>query len=133
MRKVSTVSGNLRPGKSRSKPGRDRYKEIEKQEKKLHKERETRLEQLAGQIRLPADMVAGVPIVTIIGTGELRIENYKGILGYTDTLIRIQAKPYGIIVEGKRLEIAYFTRDEMKITGMIHSVTYQNDTIRRGV
>lgn len=105
--------------------GQDIYKELEKQEKKKHRERETLLEQLAGQVSLPADMVAGVPVVTLTGRNEIIIENYKGILEYTDSVIRIQAKLFCICIEGKRLEIAYFTNEEMKITGVIHSLFYR--------
>ncbi len=107
---------------------RDLYKEIERQEKKRHKDRESLLEQLAGRIDLPADMTAGVPILTLTGRYEVRIENYRGILTYTDTLVRIQAKSFCVCIEGKRLEIAYYTEQEMKITGMIAGVTYQART-----
>lgn len=116
----------MRNKKTRSQNShKDLYREIERQEKKKHKDRESLLEQLAGRINLPADMTAGVPILTLIGRYEVRIENYKGILSYTDTTVRIQAKTFYVCIEGKRLEIAYFTEQEMKITGMIAGVSYQ--------
>jgi len=40
------------------------------------------LEKTAQLLDLPADAVAGVPRLELVGTGELRMENHKGILAY---------------------------------------------------
>ena len=37
------------------------------------------LEKTAQLLDLPADAVAGVPRLELVGTGELRMENHKGI------------------------------------------------------
>lgn len=73
---------------------------------------------------LPKDVVLGVPILTMTGRMELCIENYRGIIEYTDVLIRVQSKSGQIRVSGKRLQIEYYTNDEMKITGYIQSIEY---------
>ncbi len=74
--------------------------------------------------KLPKDVVLGYPIITMMGQTEMYIENYRGILEYTDCLIRIQTKIGQFKVYGKRLQVAYYTNDEMKITGKISSVEY---------
>lgn len=79
---------------------------------------------MADAVNMPKDVVLGVPIITLTGQVELLIENYRGILEYTDQLIRVQTKSGQIRVQGKRLQIAYYTNDEMKVTGHIQSVEY---------
>lgn len=81
----------------------------------------TRITDAAG---MPKDVLFGVPIVTIIGQNEICIENYRGILEYTDKLIRIQTKLGRIHVLGRNLQIEYYTNDEMKIVGHINLIEY---------
>ena len=75
-------------------------------------------------VDLPKDVVLGASVVTILGSNEICIENYRGIIEYTDTLIRIQTKEKQIRIHGKRLQIEYYTNDEMKIKGYVHSIEY---------
>ena len=74
---------------------------------------------------MPKDVVLGVPIVTLTGQVEVSVENYRGIIEYTDVLIRIKSKSGQIKISGKNLEIEYYTNDEMKITGRVEKVEYQ--------
>ncbi len=73
---------------------------------------------------LPKDVVLGIPMLTMIGQMELIIENYRGIIEYTDSLVRIHTKDGQIKVVGNSLKVDYYTNDEMKITGCIVSVEY---------
>lgn len=75
--------------------------------------------------KLPQDAVKGESLLTFIGTTTVRIENYRSILIYSDTLIKIQAKKYKVLVAGKRLKIRYYDKDEMEITGRIASVSFE--------
>ena len=58
-------------------------------------------EQVIEQLELPKDFLLGEAIVTVTGRKELLIENYKGILNYEDSFIRIQAKNCRVIITGK--------------------------------
>ena len=73
---------------------------------------------------LPKDVVLGIPVLNILGQNEAYIENYRGILEYTDKLIRIQTKLGKIHVLGRGLQIQYYNNDEMKITGHIMTIEY---------
>lgn len=75
---------------------------------------------------LPKDVVLGQPVLTVLGHMELNIENYRGIIEYTDILIRIQTRSGQIRIKGKNLCIEYYTNDDMKITGRIQSIEYQS-------
>lgn len=112
--------------KFKQKSNKELYDYIDKKKKKEDGERASYLEILSSQLKLPSDMLAGAPIVTAIGRNEVCIENYKGILEYNSALIKILTKIGSIHIEGKNLNISYFTSDEMKITGMIHNINYVN-------
>lgn len=110
--------------KFKEKSNKEIYGQLERDKKKENKERMTYLETISAKLKLPSDLLAGAPIITAIGRNEICIENYKGILEYNHSYIKILTKIGRIKIEGKNLSIAYFTNDEMKITGIIHTIDY---------
>ncbi len=82
-------------------------------------------EQVTQQLELPRDLVLGDALVTITGRRELLIENYKGILIYEDSFIKIQAKNCQISICGNHLMIEYYTNEEMKISGYFQQILYE--------
>ena len=87
-------------------------------------EKEQIREKLASAASMPKDVVLGASVVTMLGRNEVSIENYRGIIEYTDTLIRVQTKSGQIRLTGKRLQVEYYTNDEMKITGAVHTLEF---------
>lgn len=73
---------------------------------------------------LPKDVVMGMPMLTMMGHMELCIENYRGIIEYTECLVRIQTKHGQIRIAGEHLRVDSYTNDEMKVTGCIHTIEY---------
>lgn len=73
---------------------------------------------------IPKDVILGIPLMRLIGKEEFYIENYRGIMEYTPELIRIQTKIGQIHLIGKKLEIVYYTNDEMKVTGHIQRLEF---------
>ena len=84
----------------------------------------TRRYRMADSANLPKDVVLGVPILTLTGHYEVNIENYRGILEYTEQLIRINVRSGQIRITGKSLEINYYTTTDMKITGKVEKIEY---------
>ena len=82
-------------------------------------------EQVIEQLELPKDFLLGEAIVTVTGRKELLIENYKGILNYEDSFIKIQAKNCRVVITGRNLSIDYYTNEEMKITGFFEQIQYE--------
>lgn len=82
-------------------------------------------EQVIEQLELPKDLALGDALVTITGRRELLIENYKGILIYEDSFIKIQAKNCRILITGTHLSIDYYTNEEMKISGFFQQIQYE--------
>lgn len=87
-------------------------------------ERERIREKLASAASMPKDVVLGASIITITGITEVCVENYRGIIEYTDCLVRLQTKDGQLRLTGKRLNIEYYTNDEMKITGIIEDLVF---------
>lgn len=83
-------------------------------------------EGLVESLELPKDLVYGAVLVSITGRQEILIENYRGILEYTKSHISLQTKTCRLIIHGKDLNISYYTNEEMKITGLIDSLLYEN-------
>lgn len=87
-------------------------------------EKEQIRERLASAASMPKDVVLGSSIITVTGMSEVCVENYRGIIEYTDCLVRLQTKEGQLKVTGKRLNIEYYTNDEMKITGAIVCIEF---------
>lgn len=79
---------------------------------------------LVESLKLPGDVVMGAFVVTMTGNHDAWIENYRGILEYTDTVILLQGKTCQICFQGTDLSIDYYTNEDMKISGCIKSVSY---------
>lgn len=83
-------------------------------------------EKMVNSLELPKDLMLGAAILTVTGRREALIANYKGILEYEDSFIRVQTKNCRILISGAHLAIDYYTNDEMKITGLIENIQYES-------
>lgn len=81
-------------------------------------------ESLVESLKLPKDICLGAMKVTLTGNYEAWIENYRGILEYTEEQILLQGKTCQVCFEGTRLSIDYYTNEDMKISGCIAGVRY---------
>lgn len=84
-------------------------------------------ERMAESLKLPKDSVLGASIVTITGKRDVFVENYKGIIEYADCRIILQGKNCKIEICGRRLNILYYTNEDMKISGWIENVRYMGN------
>lgn len=92
--------------------------------RKSETEKDSYLEVISNNLKLPSDVLAGAPILTITGKNQICLENYKGIIEYTGNLIRVQTKLCRIHIEGNDLNIDCLTDDEMRISGRIGNIRY---------
>ena len=79
-------------------------------------------EKTAQLFDLPADIIAGVPRIELVGDSEFRMENHRGILSCTDEEIHISGGIYLVKVSGAELEVRAMTGLELLVTGQIHRV-----------
>ena len=66
-------------------------------------------EKIINSLELPKDLMLGA-----------------GILEYEDSFIKIQTKNCRILISGSHLAIDYYTNEEMKITGFLDTIQYEN-------
>lgn len=84
--------------------------------------REGLLEKTAELFDLPADALAGLPKVELVGDRELRIENHRGILAYGTEEIHVSGGALVIQITGQGLELRAMTGLELLITGRIAGI-----------
>lgn len=79
---------------------------------------------LGDSLQIPKDLSYRESVLTLTGSRELYIENYKCIRQYQDTCIILLSRQNKIQIEGSHLVIAYYTGVEMKITGNICRILF---------
>lgn len=80
------------------------------------------LEKTVQALDLPADALAGLPRVELVGDREVRMENHRGILAYGSEEIHVSGGPFVIKVVGEELELRAMTGLELLITGHITAI-----------
>ena len=84
--------------------------------------RESLMERAAERFDLPADALAGVPRLELVGDRELRMENHRGILAYGAEEIHVSGGSFVVRVTGRELELRAMTGLELLITGEIRQI-----------
>ena len=87
-------------------------------------EKEGLLRRASKLFDLPADALAGVPRVEVVGDGELRMAPHRGILAYGPEEIHISGGSLVVLVRGSGLELRAMTPEELLITGTVTAVEF---------
>ncbi len=107
---------NLQKGKD---SGKDKTTDKNKVAKKIGiKEKVTEI------LELPKEIVLNMPKLTMLGNGDLIVENYKGILEYDEGVIRLNTTSGIIKVIGTNIYIKEITLESIMIFGDIHSLEF---------
>lgn len=80
--------------------------------------------QLIDKIDLPKDVLLGMMNIRVTGRYEAYIENYRNIIEYTDTVIKLQGKNVRLKIIGKNLMINCYNKEDMEIRGIINEIIY---------
>ena len=93
----------------------------------MKKKRITRgMSRLNEILEMPAEVVSNTPKISILGFGEMLIENYKNIIEYESLYIKVNTHIGVINVNGFNLKLIQMNQDDMKITGKIDSIDFEN-------
>lgn len=84
-------------------------------------------EKVADAVDFSKEIILDAVLISCIGNRELTIENYKGILEYSDTCIRINANPGVVKITGNNIEIKNISKELLYITGKIKSFGFFED------
>ena len=81
-------------------------------------------EKIAEITEFPKDVVMDLPRIVIVGNRELQIENYKGLLEYSQDIIRVAVNNKQIIITGVDLCINRMESETLFIGGRIMSIEF---------
>ena len=79
---------------------------------------------LAELFDLPADIVAGLPRLEMVGGRQLYLEHHTGLLAYSDKQIDANPAAGVLRVRGDRLPLLAMTAEELRIGGRIDAVEW---------
>ena len=73
---------------------------------------------------LPADVVAGLPHLEMVGSRQLYLEHHAGILAYSEEQIDVNTSAGALRVRGEGLSLLAMTAEELRIGGRIAAVEW---------
>lgn len=73
---------------------------------------------------LPADVVAGLPRLEMVGVRQLYLEHHTGILAYSQEQIDVNTAAGVLRVKGENLSLLAMTAAEVRIGGVISAVEW---------
>jgi len=90
----------------------------------LKRERDGFRSKISNLFELPKEIVMDLPLITMIGSQELSIENYKSLVEYSDTLVRVNTSSGIFKIEGRKLSLKHLTSESVTITGILTNFGY---------
>lgn len=90
----------------------------------MKEERRQITEKLIHTFDLPQDLFLGLSNISLSGNREVYITNHHGILSYDTETVGILIKDYQIQIKGKNLHISSYDKNEITISGYIHSLEF---------
>lgn len=82
------------------------------------------LDTVAELFDLPADVVAGLPRLELIGSRQLYLERHTGILSYSEEQIDVNTAGGVLRIKGARLSLMAMTAEELRIGGRIEALEW---------
>ena len=81
-------------------------------------------ERIAETLDLPKDILLNLPRLVFTGNRELFIENYRGIVEYSDTVIRLNTSECMLKISGVQLGIKHIAAEEIMLFGNIKRLEF---------
>ena len=82
------------------------------------------LDTVAELFDLPADLVAGLPHLEMMGSRQLYLEHHAGILTYSEEQIDVNTAAGVLRVRGEGLSLVAMTAEEVRVGGRIAAVEW---------
>jgi len=73
---------------------------------------------------LPKDVIFDIPRLTMIGNMQLYIENHRGVMEFSESLLQLRLSVGYVEIAGQELVIRAILTEEVFIEGLIESVKY---------
>lgn len=81
-------------------------------------------EYLSDKLDLPKDVILGLPQISMSGNRELLIDNYKSILEYSDTFMRIKAGGITVNISGRAISIENIGVNDIFLSGFFDKIEF---------
>ncbi|MBI2874737.1 MAG: sporulation protein YqfC [Firmicutes bacterium] len=76
-------------------------------------------------LELPREVVMDLPRISIIGDGQVKLENYRGLLEFSPDLVRIKLARGELAIKGDGLAIKSLFPEELTIEGKIAGLSFE--------
>jgi sporulation protein YqfC len=73
---------------------------------------------------LPKEIILDTPIITLIANTEIKIENHKGIIEYTPSMLKMNSMLGTIRIKGINLQIKEIDQCDIIVNGEISSLEF---------
>ena len=80
---------------------------------------------LVTYIDAPKEILLDYPTASLMGNDSLTIQNHKGLIEYTDTVIRLKTALGPLRIEGCDFLIKQLNQESLQLTGVIHGLRYE--------
>jgi len=77
---------------------------------------------ITSALGMPKEVTLNYPKITVLGEESAVVENHKGLIELSQTLIRLNTGMYLLKITGENLDIKRITDDEVEITGKITGI-----------
>ena len=94
----------------------------------MKRKKQKKYTKLDSLLELPREVASTDIKITLSGFNELFIENYKNILEYQDTFIKINTFEGAVTIYGFVLKLEQMTEEDIRITGKIDSIELERIT-----
>lgn len=98
------------------------FPEVNGMEKRAHSPKV--LSAVAELFDLPADIVAGLPHLEMVGDRQLYLEHHTGLLSYSTERIDANTTAGVLRVSGRELSLVAMTAEELRIGGCIEAIAW---------
>lgn len=82
------------------------------------------MERVVDALQLPKDLCLGALNIRLIGQYEAYVENYRSIIEYDSSVIKLQGKGCRVKISGNFLKITCFSKYDMKIKGNLQEIKF---------
>ena len=75
-------------------------------------------------LSLPKEIALNLPLITLTGQEEVNIENYKNLIEFTDTKVRIHTAAGALTIQGQGLLLRQITTEHVLVSGKITGLNW---------
>jgi sporulation protein YqfC len=81
---------------------------------------------LASVFSLPKEVVLDLPLISMVGSEELKIENYKGLVEFGPDSLKIKTTRGILEITGRGLTLREITSEYVQVQGAIEKIAFIN-------